>query len=275
MRKLWETLEGIKSRMISTTSIGSKEEPYPMISNVWDFFSTKGTKTVFVSVGTGNSCLPDLDFAETIGCKVLKLDTPEHSQKWREVADILKTRKVTETTSEFAKSATRKWVLPKNLLVEECVPSYWNGTSDYNGTTLKTQNWFDLVRKHCVETIGLAEEDVHVDILNVDVCPFENQVLESLWHTGFRPSLLLIHWCSSPDEDLQTLNTAAHLQMLGYALLGKEGKRFLYYFTDVNYFETCSWETVAKRFENPFVSNLVKTVYPGSEGTIVHFPLTK
>ncbi len=261
--------------MISTTTIGAKEEPYPMLANVWDFFSTKGTKTVFVSVGTGNSCLPDLDFAETIGCKLLKVDVPEHASKWREITEILKIRKATDTTSEFAKSATRKWVLPKNIVVDECIPSYANGTIEHDGSTIKTKQWFELVKEHCVKTIGLPEEEVHVDILKLDSSPFENQILESLWHTGFRPSLLLIHWNSAPDEDLQTLNTAAHLQMLGYALIAKEGRRFLYYFTDVNYFETCSWETVAKRFENPFVSNLVKTVYPGTEGTVVHFPLTK
>lgn len=261
--------------MISTTTIGSKEEPFPMIANVWDFFSSKGTKTVFVSVGTGNSCLPDLDFAETIGCKILKLDLPEYVPQWKEITDILKTRKATDSTSEFAKPATRKWILPKNLILDECIPSYGNGTIDHKDTSVKTKAWFELLRDHCVQTIGLPEDEVHLDILKIDACPFENLVLESLWHAGFRPSLLLIHWNTSPDEDLQTLNTAAHLQMLGYALIGKEGKRFLYYYTDVNYFETCSWETVAKRFENPFVSNLVKTVYPGTEGTVVHFPLAK
>ena len=91
--------------MIQTVSIGAKEEPYPMISNVWDFFSTKGTKTVFVSVGTGKTCVPDLEFAETIGCPILKLDSPEDTQKWQEVKEILKTRKLGESTSDFAKAA--------------------------------------------------------------------------------------------------------------------------------------------------------------------------
>ena len=261
--------------MISTTTIGSKEEPYPMLANVWDFFSTKGTKTVFVSVGTGSTCLPDLDFAETIGCKILKLDTPDVSAKWQEVTEILKTRKATETTSDFAKAATRKWVLPKNIILGDYLPSYTNGTIVSGEMTFPTKGWFEVLQEHCVKTIGLPEEEVHCDILKVDTCAHESQVLQSLLHTGFRPSLLLIHWNNSPDEDLQTLNTAAYLQMLGYALVGKEGKRFLYYYTDVNYFETCSWETVAKKFENPFVSNLLKNVFPGSEGSVVHFPLAK
>ncbi len=262
--------------MISTTTIGSKDEPYPMIANVWDFFSQKGTKTVFISVGTGKTCLPDLDFAETIGCSILKLDTPEKTiQEWNEIKDILKTRKITETTSDFAKPASRKWVLPKNLHIAQCVPSHFNGTIETQEGIIKTKKWYDIVSEHC-KTIGLPEEDVHVDVLKLDTCDFQDLILYSLWQTGFRPSLLLIHWNTSPDSDLSTLLPAGHLQMIGYTLAAKEGNRFLYYYTDTNYYETCSWETPAKRFENPFVSNLVKAVYPGTENTnVIHFPVSK
>jgi hypothetical protein len=262
--------------MIPTTTIGSKDEPYPMIANVWDFFSQKGTKTVFVSVGTGKTCLPDLDFSETIGCPILKLDTPEKTiQEWNEIKDILKTRKITETTSDFAKAATRKWVLPKNIHVQRCVPSLYTGTIETQEGPVSTKRWYDLVAEHCKQ-IGLPEEDVHIDILKIDTCDYQSSVLHSLWQTGFRPSLLLLHWNNSPDSDLPSLLTAGHLQMLGYVLVAKEGDRFLYYYTDTNYYETCSWETPAIRFENPFVSNLVKSISAGSENsTRVHFPLSK
>lgn len=262
--------------MISTTTIGSKEEPYPMVANVWDFYSAKGTKTVFVSVGTGKSCLPDLDFAETIGCQLLKLDASEKAvQAWTEIKDVLKNRKVTETTSDFAKAASRKWVLPKNVKVQQCIPSFYKGSIETSEGSVALRTWFDILREHCKE-IGLAEEDIHLDILKLDTCEYQDSILNSLWQSGFRPSLLLVHWNESPDNDLPTLNTAANLQMLGYSLAAKEGKRFLYYFTDTNYYETCSWETPAKRFENPFVSNLVKAVYPGSENTnFIHFPVYK
>jgi hypothetical protein len=257
--------------MITISNIGAKEEPYPMLGNVWDFFSTKGTKTVFVSVGTGNTCLPELDFAETIGCKILKLDTPETSKKWTEVADVLKTRKVTDETSEFAKMASRKWVLPKNLIIHETIPSYHNGTITVDGTTLQTRSWSDILEEYCTKTIGLHPEDVHIDLLKIDSCPFDDQVLSSLFASGFRPSLLLINWNSTPDTDMHSMNTAAHLQMMGYALVGKEDSRFLYYYTDVNYYETCSWEKVANKFENPLMRELVRSIYPGTEGVVL-FP---
>jgi hypothetical protein len=260
--------------MLSLTTIGSKEEPWPMISNVWDFFSEKGTKTVFLSIGTEQSCLPELDFCETLGCPVLKLDTPETSQRWEEVKEILKVRKLTETTSEFAKPASRKWVLPKNLHVESCVPGFHNGTLDVDGKQYIVKNWVELVQSHC-KRMGLAEDQLRLDVLKIDNSPFESSILESLWQSGFRPSLLLINWSSSPDSSLNTVLLAGHLQMLGYALVGKEGNRYLYYFTDVNYYETCSWETPAKRFENPLLKNMAESIYPGSEGVSIQFPLAK
>lgn len=262
--------------MITTTTIGSKEEPYPIVSDVWDLFSQKGTKTVFASVDTGASCLPDLDFAETIGCPILKLvSTDEDLKRWEDVKEMLKTRKIEESTSDFVKAASRKWVLPKKVFVQKCLPSLYNGSIETEKGPLQTKTWYDLLEEHC-KTIGLPEGEVRLDVLKIDLSPYDDTVLHALWQTGFRPTLLLIHWRDAPDSNLSTLLTAGHLQMIGYSLAGKEGNRFLYYYTDTNYYETCSWETPAKRFENPFVSNLVKSVYPGSDtGTIIHFPATK
>ena len=261
--------------MISTTTIGTKEDPYPMIQNVWDFFSAKGPKTIFVSVGTGSSCLPDLEFAETLGCPLLKLDLPDQSKKWQEVKEILKSRKPTDSTSDFAKAAARKWVLPKNVYVQECIPAEYDGTLDIEGSTYKTSRWYDLAKNHCA-SVGFPEGDVHLDFVKVDSTPFEGVILQSLVQSGFRPSLLLINWHDgTPDTSLQSLLLAAHLQMIGYSLVGKEGSRFLYYYTDVNYYETTSWETISKKLENPLISNLLRSVLPGTEGSIVHFPLEK
>lgn len=274
MRKI-RFLEGEKlSRMITTTTIGAKEEPYPMIQNVWEFFSEKGPKTVFVSVGTGSTCLPDLEFAETIGCPLLKLDTPQDSVKWTEVKEILKSRKPSETTSEFAKVASRKWVLPKNLHIQEGIPSEYNGSLELDGKTYTTKGWYALVKDYCM-SMGIPEENVHIDLLKVDTCSYESVVLNGLIQSGFRPSLLLINWVNTPDTNLQSLLLAANIQMIGYSLIGKEGSRFLYYYTDVNYYETTSWETVSKKMENPLISNLLRSVLPGTEGNFVHFPVDK
>lgn len=260
--------------MISTTTIGTKEEPYPILKNIWEFFSEKATKTVFVSVGTGNTCVPDLDIAETLGCPLLKLDTPENTKKWNEVKEVLKNRKFNDEFQEFAKPATRKWVLQKNLVIKEGIPSFHAGTIQTQSGTIPTLDWIQVLQEHC-SSLQIPEDQVRLDILKLDLCPFETEVLTSLWNCGLRPSLLSIHWCSSPDSDIGTLNTAAQLQMIGYSLVGKEGNRFLYYYTDINYYETCSWETLSKNTENPFIANLLKSIYPGTEKNIVQFPVQK
>lgn len=249
--------------MISLTKVGPKESPYPMIDTIWDFFSTKGTKTIFISVGSGPTCLPELELAETIGCPLLKIETPETAKPWYEIKELLKTRKVTETTSEFAKPAARKWVLPKNLRIVEALPSFTSGTLTVNGTQVPSLRWHDLLTQN--------ECDIRVDLLKLEWPGLEAMVLESLWQSGLRPSLLLVTWSASPDEEFATMNTAAHLQMLGYALLGTEGLRYLYYFTDVNYYETCSWSKPSLRMENPLMREMFASLYPGAKGG-VSFP---
>lgn len=254
---------------IPISQIGSKENPYPMLGSLWDFFSEKGTKTVIVTCGSGSSPLSDLDLAETLGSPLLKLTLPNETAKWTEVKELLKTRKTTDTTSEFAKTATKKWVLPKNLLIEECIPGSFSGSVETNGSTTKLVNWFELLEKHC-KTLGI--EQPHIDILKVDSYPYEAEVLTSLLQIGFRPSLILVNWTESPETSLQTLLPAAHLQMVGYALIAVEGTKCLYYYTDVNYYETCSWNNVTEKLENPFVVNIVKTVFPTSEQNLLRFP---
>ncbi len=249
--------------MVSLTKIGPKDAPYPMVDAIWDFFSTKGTKTVFVSVGSGSSCLPDLELAETIGCPLLKMELPESAKAWYEIKDLLKTRKVTETTSEFAKPAARKWVLPKNLTVLEALPSFTSGTLTVNGTQVSSQRWHDLLKQNGCE--------LRIDLLKVELPGMETMVLESLWQSGLRPSLLLVTWPASPDEEVSIMNTAAHLQMLGYALIGTEGSHYLYYYTDVNYYETCAWSKPSTKMENPLMREIVCSLYPGSKGGVA-FP---
>jgi hypothetical protein len=254
---------------IPILQIGSKEDPYPMLGNLWDFFSEKGTKTVIVSCGSGFTALSDLELAETLGSPLLKLTLPHETAKWTEVKEVLKTRKVSDTTSEFAKPATKKWVLPKNLLIEECIPGSYSGLVDIDGSSTKLVSWFHLLENHC-KTLGI--EQPHIDILKVDSYPYEADILTSLLQIGFRPSLILVNWTESPETSLQTLLPAAHLQMIGYALIAVQGTKCLYYYTDVNYYETCSWNQVTEKLENPFVVNIVKTVFPTSEQNLLRFP---
>lgn len=255
--------------MISTSTIGSKEDPYPMISNIWEFFNEKGTKTVFLSVGSGQTPLPELDICESLGCPILKLDTQANCDKWEECKEILKTRKAQDTTSDFAKAAQKKWVLPRNIHVTHGIPMTTNGSVDFYGKQIPSISLIDAVIQHCK---NMNIEEPRLDLLKVEDCAFESEVLHALILQGLRPAFLLICWNETPDTNTTSMITAGNLQMIGYSLIAKEKNRFLYYYTDVNYYESCSWEEVSTNLQNPFVNNIVKTIYPNTTRNVLAFP---
>lgn len=255
--------------MISTSLIGPKEDGYPIINNVWDFFCSKGTKTIFLSVSSGKSPLPELDLAESIGCPVLICDTTNNAKKWEELKEVLKTRKVDENTSEFAKNAQKKWVLPRNIHIQENFPTTLNSSADIQGFPIKTENITDMLTKFC-KTLGVDEP--RLDLMKIEESPLESEVLHAVIQEGFRPSLLLVCWNETPDTSTTSMITAGNLQMVGYSLIAKNKNRFLYYYNDVNYYESCSWEEPSKNLQNPLVANIVKTIYPNVERNVLAFP---
>lgn len=218
----------------------SSSDSFPVFRNLWDFFSSKGNKTVFVSVGESASPMVELHLSETLGSKVhLYSEDTDYHQKWNEVKEILKSRKATEQTSEFGKQALKKWVLPNNI----CVSS-----APFSFSTLKQE-----VGSIC----SAAGVDDRIDILKVD-CKTNKlaEVIYSTLHNGYRPGILLIHWETSPDSMLESTLLAGHLQNVGYGLVAKYNNNYLYYFTDKNVYEMCSWETT--NVPNPLVAKCIE-----------------
>jgi hypothetical protein len=215
----------------------NESENFPVFRNLWDFFAAKGSKTNFVSIGSSCSPMVELHFSENLGCKLYIFDENEETcQKWNEVKEVLKTRKPTETTSEFAKPSLRKWVLPQNIVVNNQVPTF--------GTMKSVIS-------------GLNEND-RIDVLKVDCPGHKNaEVLYGILHYGYRPGILMIHWESSPDSTLETSLVAGHLQNMGYGLVNKWKNNYLYYFTDKNLYEMCSWESTES--PNPLLSKLFES----------------
>jgi hypothetical protein len=225
----------------------SEKEIFPVFRNLWDFFAAKGNKTVFVSVGNSCSPLVELHFSETLGCKIHVInDKPEEVQKWEDIKEALKTRKVTEESSEFVKQAVKKWVLPQNV-----VPTLGNFTF--------------ANAKSMIGTICSSLEQPRIDVLkvNTDVSTMAS-TLYSLFHYGYRPGLLLLHWETSPDSTLETTLLAGHIQNIGYGLVSKFENNYLYMFTDKNVYEMCSWETLDA--PNPLVAKLYESFLVKNQG---------
>lgn len=251
---------------VKTVLIGNTEDRFPILEGLWEFFSAKGSKTVLVSIGSSPSPLPELDLSEMLGCPIYIFDTRSSTQQqWEEIKDILKTRKAKEETSSFAKEALKKWVLPRNIHVDGTLPFIHEGELMIGGEKVITSNLKEKI-EDISEKFGFPKTEAHIDFLKIDVPEKENLVLSAVLNARFRPSLLLIRWSHMPDEDMNTMLQAAHLQTLGYRLLGNEGSKFLYYYTDVNYYESCSWQIVGPT--NPLISEITAAFLPGRKNII-------
>jgi hypothetical protein len=66
----------------------------------------------------------------------------------------------------------------------------------------------------------------------------------------------MIQWSKMPDEDVPTSLVAGHLQMIGYRLIGKIENKFLYLYTDQDWYMTCSWED--SQTPNPLVAEVLR-----------------
>ena len=220
--------------------IGSNEL-FPVVKNLWEFFSKKGSRTVFFSVGHSKSPAVELHISESLGCKIHLFSNPEQSADWEQVQTILKTRTVSETTRDFAKSALKRWVLPTNIVLHSRFPSFETG--DHN---LKS-----LVEEKCK-----TFEEARVDILKIHVSDETAGSLYALFHYGYRPGILLVSWEKekTPDNALESSLLAGHLQNIGYALMCKSGSNFLYYFNDKCVYDLCSWEDFTN--ENPLMTKI-------------------
>ncbi len=250
----------MSSSAIKVKLFGADSDTWPCLENLWDFYSKKGIKTVFLSIGVTAKAVADLEIAETLGCPVHIFDVREETEKkWEQVKQILKDRKRPEGADDFTEKVDTKWVLPKNIRFNRTMPSFREGTVKIADTSYPLSTW-----SACVDTattsMNLGEEK------RIDICKIalgeglEKSMIYSLLDSPFRPGILLVEWSTMPDDDLQTTLCAGHLQNCGYALLANKLNRFFYIYNDRCMYEICSWET--NKVENPMVAELSKVLSP-------------
>jgi hypothetical protein len=233
-------------------------DDFPILDRVFDFFAGKGIRTVFMSIGNSTTAAADLEIAEGLGCPLhaVPLNASEKSQ-WEEISVILKARKREDTASAFSLGADTKWVLPKNIRIQSELPWWCNGQIDISGETVKTKPALELLAAMCTH-IKIKDSVTRLDILKIDTrlsAPgLEKGILAAILDAGIRPSLILVNWSDRPDVVLSATLAAGHLQNSGYRLIGKEGHKFLYYFTDHDMYQLCSWEDTTK--QNPLIHEI-------------------
>ena len=243
----------------TTTFASNSSDPFPMLNSAWDIFAGKGIRTVFLTIGNSKSAMADLEISECLGCPINTVPlNPAEAAEWAEVGKILRERKWDASGAlPYSVGAETKWILPKNLRVQETLPWWRNGTLDLSGHSLNTQN-ANTMLSSIAATMKLKENTGRIDILKLDTVAsapgLEKDIIYALLSAGFRPAVILVKWSEMPDVDLSTTTVAGHLQNTGYALFSKINNKFLYYYTDQDMYQTCSWEDTES--VNPMVKEL-------------------
>lgn len=230
-------------------------DPFPAFASLWSMYAKKGMKTIFVSLGASNSCLTDLEIAESLSCPlhVVPLSLKAKAN-WEETMNVLATREHTSSQGEFSKGAQDKWVISKNIRLYDNIPWWTNGTLALDNSLYPTQAFLDWAKTACLNT--KVENDVRIDILKLDLPGgLECSVLSAMLNAGIRPGCIFVNWEYMPDEHTPTTLAAGHLQSCGYQLVSKLDKKFFYYFVDQDMYMTCSWEDVTTT--NPMVKEIL------------------
>ena len=238
---------------------GNSADPFPMLERSWDIFSAKGIRTVFVSIGNSKSVAADLDIAEGLGCPINHVPLNEaEAAAWVEVSSILKERKREETAQPFSAGAESKWILPKNVRSHGTLPWWSAGTVDLSGGPVKTQAVSRFAESICT-TMKVKDNVVRIDVLKLDTVAaapgLERAILGAVLNAGFRPAVVLVHWSENPNVGLASTVAAGNLQNCGYRLMSKVDNKFLYYFTDDDMYQMCSWEETS--CQNPLMNEII------------------
>ena len=246
-------------KMVTRVGAGGGDA-FPVLDRAWDMYAGKGIRTVFLSIGSSKSALADLEIGEGLGCpiNVIPLNAAEKAG-WAEVQNILKERKREEGGLPFSAGAEGKWILPKNVRLLGALPWWEKGSVDLSGEVVATVRVDDLMRQVAVD-MKLKDVLPRLDILKMDTSNsapgLEKAILGAILNAGYRPSMILVKWNQMPDVDLSTTLAAGHLQNSGYSLMGKEGNKFLYYFSDSDLYQICSWEGIV--MNNPIMTEIIK-----------------
>ena len=250
----------VKPPAIALSLLGKKgTNPLPMIEKLWDFYSTKGVKTVFVSLGTSSSPLGELEFAETLGCPIHVVEPNEEKRElWNKVLAILKERKETdEVKCDFTNDVVNKWILPKNIRISSQLPFFFSGTLDTPNGVISTIEMTNYITNIC-SAMNILEENTRIDFLNIQLeSNLEECILYCLTNNCYRPGMICVNYTNKPDSTLIATQVAGHLQNIGYKLIAKMDNKFLYMYIDKNVYEYSSYEDT--KVDNPLIYQIIKS----------------
>ena len=282
------TLVAINDTAVDVINVQS--DPWPILKDMWKFFSGNAGNIRVLSVTSNENILADLRIAEKVGAQLtVCVPTDDAVAFWGDVKEILKDRTKSPllsknpTYTEIAKC----WVLTTRVSVHKGLPSVWSGSVD--------------VTKDVVTTVPVVVDDVPVDSAPLDSAPLDSApvdsahvvsatttttttptpllklddilvnsytdivkidspgterfVLNNLMEYGLRPALIFVRWEHNPDEDLRLHAAAATLVNHGYSLVGRVGEKYLYHYNDKAFYNLSKYSVPSEK--NPMVETTV------------------
>lgn len=211
--------------MNSTVSvIGEGEHAWITMKNLPGFFSKKIDGCNFVSIGTNpQSISVDAEIIESIGGYLHFIPTSSNEK---------------QLMNDF------KSILDGNTNISHDLELISNRMIDT-----------EYIKIHEIDNSFYSIRDIeHIDICKIDSDKYGKSAVFNIFDAGFRPSILMIRFKLSPDEDTSTQITAGHIQNMGYILLGKYHTTYLYYFVDDCLYDYCKWSE--PKHKNPLMIEL-------------------
>ncbi len=217
--------------MNSTVSvIGDENERWVTIKNLTSFFSKKLDGCSFVSIGKSNSSLAvDAEISETIGGYMHLIPTTEEELNYMNAfKSIFDGNNVSDIIANYTSISNR--------LIDS-----------------------DLIKVHSIDNSFYSLRDIgHIDICKVDSDIYGRSAIFNILDAGYRPSIIMTCFKSSPDDSVSTQITAGHIQNTGYILLGRHNNTYVYYFVDDCLYDYCNWSHSTHK--NPLMIELTSQI---------------
>lgn len=234
---------------------------WPILKDLWAFFSGNAGNISVLSVNSSGDVLPDLKLTEKVGGKItLCVPTEDDVSFLTNVKMVLKERSKSELIkdNEVLTAISKCWVLANRVTILKGLPFSFNGSAEVTVKSAVDLSGADLsgvkVTVPLVDIFDLTDAN-YFDIVKVDFPGMERQVLSGIMDAGMRPSLIMVRWSEAPNSTAQARAAAATLQNHGYTLLSVVDDKYLYHYNDKPFYNLADWETPSMK--NPMVEMII------------------
>lgn len=220
------------------------EIQFPFLRSIYDFFAPRTRQITAWSFGFRCGGF-EAELLENTGCEMTVFDARKDAQeRFTVFKRVSEEHEKADTDPEWADALLDHWFVAKKVSLKESVPFSWAGSLKVNGVE---------------STVSQMDTSIipQVDLVKIDYPKFESDILNAILNAGYRPGLIWVNWTENPDENVNAMLAAGHLQSVGYTLMCVDVNMFVYKFNDQCLYEMCSWATPMNG--NPMMNTIMKS----------------